>query len=494
MRYREEKREDVAWKGLRTLVGLMFFGSMTLVSAWGLDRAAINRALAHPNLRGASIGVEIFSITEDRVVYSRGADLALIPASNNKIITTATALHHLGAEYEFSTRIYATGPVIDGVLQGDLVLRGGGDPGFGERFYPEDPLEPLTKLAEAVAAAGIRRVLGGLLLDDSIFDRDYVAEGWPRDQLNFHYCAPVAGLSILENLVRLEVTPSGQAGRPALVRLIPRDAPFNVQGQIMTTGKKGENLIHIPRPQENGTLKVSGRTYSGNPTKAYTASVRYPVHYFGALFDAALSRAGVARARDFRLVESALAYDSEEWSLLHEHRSELLPVIIITNKESHNHFAEQLFKLAGAKVAGRGTFRTGELAARRFMQEHGIEIDEGFAMKDGSGLSRGNHVTARMLTALLGKLYGSPLRDPYIRSLPIAGMDGSLERRLEAEPYRSRVRGKTGWIREVSALSGYAQSLDGEVFAFSILFNQYKGSNAEMKGVQDAICRVMVEN
>ncbi|MHC4942445.1 MAG: D-alanyl-D-alanine carboxypeptidase/D-alanyl-D-alanine endopeptidase [Planctomycetota bacterium] len=482
------------WKRFRILSGLIVLWLLSLASAWSLDRNAVDKALAHPNLRGASIGVEIYSITRNKVVYSRGADIALIPASNNKLLTTASALHHLGSEFRFSTRVYATGPISEGALQGDLVVRGGGDPCMCERFNSENPLESLERLANGVAAAGIRQVTGELLLDDTLFDREYVAPGWPQDQLNFHYCAPVAGFSILENLVRLEVVPAAQAGRPALMRLIPEDAPFSIQGEIMTTGKKGENLIHIPRPQENGVIKISGRTYSGNPASTYIAAVRFPVHYFGSLFAAALDRAGVTGVRDFRLVQTEPDYEQEGWTLLHELDSDFLQVIIITNKESHNHFAEQLFKLTGHEVAGKGTFRTGEFAARQFFEDCGIEVDDSFVMKDGSGLARGNHISAHILTALLKAMYRSPHRDTYIRSLPIAGMDGSMEHRLTGHPYRSRVRGKTGWIREVSALSGYAQSLSGEVFAFSILFNGYKGRNAEMKSVQDAICRVMVDD
>jgi PBP4 family serine-type D-alanyl-D-alanine carboxypeptidase len=167
--------------------------------------------------------------------------------------------------------------------------------------------------------------------------------------------------------------------------------------------------------------------------------------------------------------------------------------VTVTNKLSQNHCADQLFKLTGWKVGKKGTFATGEMAARTLFEDLRIQDIDPFQMVDGSGLSRGNCFSAHTLVSMLSGVYQAAFRDIFIRSLPIAGVDGSLENRLTDEPYRSRVRGKTGWIREVSALSGYVQALTGEVFAFSILFNGYRGRNATMKSIQDRICRIIVE-
>jgi len=252
------------------------------------------------------------------------------------------------------------------------------------------------------------------------------------------------------------------------------------------------NLVNLERPGADGVLRANGKTWFGNPASVFHVTVRDPVRYFGALVSGALRRAGVDLEGGVSAALPAVDYEAPSCVLLGAVTSSLLEEVVITNKESHNHFAEQLFKLSGWKVAGKGTFATGALAASRMFEEMGIEDADPFFMVDGSGLSRENRFSGRTIASLLAAIYNSPLRDSFIRSLPVSGMDGSLENRMTEEPYRCRVRGKTGWIREVSALSGYAQSLSGEVFAFSILFNGYKGSNSVMKSIQDDICRALV--
>ncbi|MFH1998323.1 MAG: D-alanyl-D-alanine carboxypeptidase/D-alanyl-D-alanine-endopeptidase [Planctomycetota bacterium] len=459
-----------------------------------VDRNAIDRALSHANLEGAHIGVEIFSITTDEVVYSRNARAPLIVASNNKLVATASALHHLGQDYKLSTRIYAQGSMEDHILNGDLLLRGGGDPCLSGRYYPDDALAPLKQLAEAVKAAGIREVRGVLVVDDTLFDREFIAPGWPTDQLDQHYCAPVSGLSLMENLVWVEITPAPQAGMEAKLSLNPAFAPFTVVNQVSTTSKPNENLIHIERPQAEGRLQVNGKTYFGNPMSSFSVPVCDPVAFFGAVFEQTLESTGISVDRGWCPAESSPDYSRADCRLLGAVESDLIQAVILTNKESQNHFAEQLFKLAGWKAFGKGTFSTGEAAARKMFQDLDLEDIDPFTMKDGSGLSRGNSFSPHTLVRLLTAFYRSSLRDPFLRSLPIAGVDGSLEKRMASEPYASRIRGKTGWIREVSALSGYGQSLSGEVFAFSILFNEYKGSNSTMKSIQDSICKALVDS
>lgn len=461
--------------------------------AQAVDRRDIDRALGHANLRGADIGVAIFSITHNEDVYSRNPHAPLIVASNNKLVTTASALHHLGEDCKLNTRVYALGRIEGSVLDGNLIVRGGGDPCLSERYFPNDALAPLKKLADAVAESGIAEVRGALVLDDSIFDQEYVAQGWPADQLNRHYCAPVSGLSLLENLLWIEVVPGSQSGHKAQIRLDPYNAPFSVINKVNTTSKRNENIIHIARPQSDGRLSISGKTYHGNPMSRFSVPVLDPVAYFGAVFESELASRGVRVNGGLAMPGPASLYDREDCKLLGQVESDLMQVIILTNKESNNHFAEQLFKLAGWKAIGKGTFATGDAAARKMFMDLGARDIDPFSMVDGSGLSRGNTFSPHTLVRLLTVVYNSNLRDSYLRSLPISGVDGSLEKRMTSTPYSSRVRGKTGWIRDVSALSGYCQSLEGEVFAFSILFNKYKGNNSTMKSIQDSICKILVE-
>ncbi len=310
---------------LRCLAALLICGVVLaagpVAAATGIDTQAlhtraIEKALSHPNLKGADVGVEIRALSAGRVLFARGARRPLIVASNNKLVTTASALHHLGAVGKLQTRVYALGRVENHVLHGDLAVRGGGDPCLSDRFYEKNFLEPLLELAKAVAEAGIHRVTGSLILDDTIFDRDYIAPGWPEDQLNRHYCAPVSGFSFLENLVWIEVSPAPRVMGNEVRSFFPKKAPFFLRGHVRTTGRKKENIIHIGRPDPNGRIQISGRTWLGNKPSRFSVPVRNPPAYFGALFLEALKRSGVAVEGGLSFPENPPDYEDARCTLL----------------------------------------------------------------------------------------------------------------------------------------------------------------------------------
>lgn len=474
------------------LIGAVTAAPIVAVAPADSVGSAVDRLLAHPNLKSASIGVEIRSLSDGRVFYARNPHEALIVASNNKLVTTASALFHLGEDYQFETVLFARGPIEDRTLKGDLIVQGGGDPCLADRFFEKGGLEPMEILAAAVVDAGIDGVTGDLVLDDTLFDRQFVAPGWPRDQLSRHYCAPVAGLSFMENVLHVLVSTPGGVGTAARVALEPGCVPFTVTGTIRVGGPKAPNAINLAKPDAQGVIKVRGTTpHSNQPWKGKLA-VADPPRYFGVVLASMLDARGVSLAGSVRMAREPVDYGAE-CRRLGALRTPLRDAVIVTNKESHNNLAEHLFKIAGWKATGQGTFASGSAAVSALLEGLGADRADPFSIVDGSGLSRGNRFSAGTVVALLEGMYNSKLRDLYIRSLPISGNDGSLKERLTEERYRSRVRAKTGWIREVSALSGYVQAQSKEVFAFSIIFNGYKGVNSKMKKVQDDICRVVVD-
>ncbi len=481
---------------LALAVGLAFLVAPSLQAA---DRdpateiaTKITNLLRHANLRDAAVGVEIRSIKTGRTLFSRNRHEPLILASNNKLVSTAAALFHCGEDYHFQTLLFSRGVVKNGRLAGDLIVKGGGDPCLCRRFFDDGPTEAVGKFVAGVKAAGIRVVSGNVVIDDTLFDREYTASGWPADQLSYHYCAPVAGLSLNENVFDVTVASAPRPGDAARVTLLPRCGRYTIRGTIKTGGKKGKNAIHIKRPDRQGNVMVRGETpLSRNPWKGQVA-VDAPPLFFAALFREMLRTEGIALQGRVVLAEETIRCTGGACRQLAILRSPLRDALIITNKESHNNFAEHLFKLAGSKIKGKGTFSSGSDAVHALFA--GLKIDDAdpFTIVDGSGLSRENRFSAHTIVSLLAGMYASPLRNLYVRSLPVSGEDGSLKKRMTEEFCRRKVRAKTGWIRAVSALSGYIQAESGEVFAFSILFNRYKGMNADMKKVQDDICRVVV--
>ncbi len=490
----ERTRIEIAggFRGILIAAVLLLLSGLPAVGKSSIG-SSIETLLCHKNLGGASIGVEIRSLETGETLYSLNPRRPLIVASNNKLISTASALYHLGEDFRFETALFSRGPVFDGVLDGDLVVKGGGNPGVSGRFYNGDPLKPMEILAGYVKDAGIELVTGNLVLDDTVFDRVYTAPGWPDDQLVYYYCAPVSGLSYLENVLHVSVTPASTAGRPAIVTLFPPGAPYTAKGTIKTVSGKTRNTIHFGRPGPEGVLRVRGEIAQKSPTWEGKVSVLDPPLYFGAVFREVMRRKGIVVRGGTVKVETPFDEGARECRRMGALETSLKELILITNKESHNNIAGHLFKMAGWKVRGTGSFGSGAEAVGLLFDELGLDDADPFVIVDGSGLSRGNRFSARTIVALLEGVYSLPIRDTYLRSFPVSGADGSLKKRLTEKAYRLRVRAKTGWIREVSAFSGYLQSASGEVFAFSILFNGYKGLNARMKKIQDDICRVIVD-
>jgi len=481
------------------IVALLLAGAGSLTSAAAnapaRDQvtAAIDRLLSHRNLRDAVIGVEIRSVSARHALYGRNRHEALIVASNNKLVSTAAVLFHLGHDALLETGLYCRGTLTEGTLDGNLVVKGGGDPALCARFHDGDALEPLRVLAAGAQQAQITTVVGDLVLDDTVFDRGFVAPGWPADQLDYYYCAPVSGLSWQENVIDVKVEPGTTVGAAARLFIDPSSAPFIVEGRIKTGLRTKNPTIHLQRPGADGVIKVRGEMPLGSARWQGKVAVTTPPRYFGHMLRQILLQAGVEIRGNIVLAEAPIPVDSQEYRCLSRYTTPLRDLIIVVNKESHNNFAEHLFKLAGWKTEGQGSFAAGAAAVDKLFEDLVLEEVDPFTIVDGSGLSRGNRFSAHTLVSLLAAMYDSALRDTFIRSLPVAGMDGSLKKRMNEEPYRQQVRAKTGWIREVSALSGYIRAGSGEVYVFSILFNGYKGMNGEMKKVQDDICRVVVD-
>lgn len=451
-----------------------------------LDRR-IGRLLAHQTLQSAGVGVVVRSLTTGDLLVDRFGKRPLVPASNTKLLTTAAALDLLGPDFQFETRVRATGEVLEnGVLAGDLVIEGDGDP---------DPVvagrEPLlARLVAAVVGAGIRRVEGRLIVDDRVFDREHLAPEWKPTHARRSYGAPVAGLTLFGNVLRVEVEPAALAGAAATVRLVPGGDVFRVRPRVETAAADGRHLIHLAVPVAPGDVTVTGSTPLGGRPYPLEVPIDDPVRATALVLQDALARAGVPVAAGVVVVEPGAA--PAAGTVLARVRTPLADVLKVMNKDSSNVVAEHVYKRAGHALEGTGTFAAGGRAVLHALRRYGVD-PAGAASVDGSGLSRGNRITARQLTDLLAALHDSPARAVFLASLPIAGVDGTLQNRLTEPAYQGRARAKTGFIERVSALSGYAETGAGEVLAFAILMNDFDGWNSTMKSIQDGIVRLLCD-
>jgi len=463
----------------------------------GVDALAtqIDAALADKRLAGASVGLHVVALGSGRVLYSRNATTRLLAASNQKIITAATALRELGPAYEFKTTLFAAGAMDtqNGTLRGDLILVGGGDPSLGSPLVGEGPYDQFDQWARSLAGRGIRRVTGDVVAHDGFLDRVHVHPSWPRVQLWRPYCAPVSALSLSDNCITVNVKPAKQVGRLAVVGLDPAFSLLKTVNRCKTSSKR--HAIWLERKDGSFTIRVGGhirKTSRGYPGRV---TVPEPALYTAHVLAEALRRGGIQVDGEVRLVSDADLAGRAQWQPLASRRVGLTRVLEVMLKKSQNTYAEHVIKTVGAERRQDGSWEGGLECAAGFLR--GLRFDpEQFTLADGSGLSRGNCLSPAVICGVLEAMDRSELGETFRDLLPVSGMDGSLKRRLSSSPYKGKVRAKTGYLYRVGALSGYAETRTGTRVAFSIMINDFKdtGGNWAMKQIEDAVVRAIVDH
>lgn len=434
------------------------------------------------------LGVNVVEVETGKEIYGFRPDEMRTLASNTKLFTTAAAVDLLGTEFEFETPLVMRGQVEGDTLAGDLAVVGSGDPNISGRFYEGDVYAVFRAWAGALRDRGIARVAGDLYLVDGLFERHVIHPSWPRDQLMSWYEAPVAALSFSDNCILVRVRPGGKPGAPGRVELVPNVDLYRVISQVTTTGSPRQQHLAVYRGDDGRSLVVQGAVWAGAPFESWV-TVPEPVEYFGAALRALLAEVGITVEGNVRTVEQL---PGAVWEQVATHKSDLLTTLTVINHRSQNFYAESVFKLLGARVAGEGSWPGGVRAVTSFLERAGIK--DGFELSDGSGMSRGNRATPRRMTALLRHMFLHPSADLFLRSLPVSGgTDTNWRRRLAEAPYGGNVFAKTGTLSDVSTLSGYARGRSGRFYAFSILCNGTPAVSRS-RAAQDAIVRAIIDN
>ena len=450
----------------------------------------VQEAIRASGLPADSVGVSVREVATNALVADARGGTAMVPASNMKVLTTGAALHVLGADWSFRTRLLRDGDRLTVVGDGDPSL---GDPALAGGRTTEQLMDAWVS---AVRAAGVRRVRE-LVADDRVLDREFTHPSWPADQLNASYCAQVAGLNIHENLLGFVLASSG--GRPSVVRVEPASSWVSVDASRATarTGKGSEQTIGIARTEDPWSYSLRGNMKSV-PDQPITACVQDPPRYF-ALYLADRLRTGGVAVDAVRVAAPAdpAASGAEAAPAITRGIAE---VIAECNTESHNLYAEALLKRIGAaRSGGPGSWTSGARALAEAVDER---LGNGIAARalvasDGSGLSRDNRVAPGLATAWLASLARDPrLGQPFLASLAVAGRTGTVAKRFpNLDTSTVFVPCKTGYINGVSCLSGCV-GRPGAVprYAFSVMCNDLsKARNdiAKAKDLQERIVMIL---
>jgi serine-type D-Ala-D-Ala carboxypeptidase/endopeptidase (penicillin-binding protein 4) len=469
-------------------------------------------ALAFDNPSVSALwGVEIQSLDTGEVLYHRDEHRLVMPASNMKIVTMAVAAERLGWDFRFTTEVTTSGTIAGGVLTGDLVVAGNGDPTISDRDGA-NRYRVFESWADQLKSAGITRIEGRVIGDDNLMDDQPLGAGWMWDDLDGSSAPPGGALQFNENLIRVVITPAAAAGQPATVRLDPEGSGLTLKASVETvaappapSGAANEGAaspartLSVTRKLGGTVLEVMGTIPVGAKETARQTPVENPTIFYVNALRETLIRKGISVSGPAVDIDDLpmprLA--SEPRRVLIAHRSPPLSEIGVTfMKVSQNLFGETLMTAVGAQ-SGRAepTARSHRQieAAREVYEEQlaawGVPETQ-HVIADGSGLSRYNFLTAHLLVRVLRQMALDPKHATLFETtLPIAGKDGTLRLRMKGTRAEGNVRAKTGTIANVRSLSGYLRTLDGERLAYSIVANNFKARTATV----DAIAEQAVE-
>jgi D-alanyl-D-alanine carboxypeptidase/D-alanyl-D-alanine-endopeptidase (penicillin-binding protein 4) len=443
----------------------------------------IDTRLGAPPLNRSLWGVVLLG-PDGKQLYGRNADRMFIPASNTKLVVSAVAAALLPPEWTVQTSVYANGPVKDGILEGDLILYGRGDPTMGARCYSidttapgacdTDPFQRLRALAGQLRARGLTTVTGDLIGDGSWFDGDLVNGDWESYDLNWWYAAPVSGLGFNDNSIDFTYAPGAAVGAPATITFTPDFGTVAFENRTRTVASGKPTTIDFYR--EPGTLRVWAEgdvALSSRGGKEYFA-LPDPDLFTAWALRAVMADSGIAVLGTTRsTTDSTENQAAREGAALAEASSRpvqdwIFPIL----NTSQNWYAEMLLKQLGRQFGGSGSWKGGLEVERRFLIDS-MKVDSTqFALRDGSGLSSANLVSPKAFATLLMWMRAHPRFAAFAAGLPQSGQRGSLKTRFVGTPLEGKVRAKTGSISRVNTLSGYIE-LPGRTLTFSVEANNH---------------------
>jgi serine-type D-Ala-D-Ala carboxypeptidase/endopeptidase (penicillin-binding protein 4) len=464
------RRQHRAWaSALASLLVLTTHAATALAGPGDLGPSVASRAQA-AKIGNSRVGIHIVDLATGDVLAdynNKPNDEGFMPASNMKLVTTGAALHLLGPDFKFTTELRRDG--------NRLIIVGGGDPGFADPVLLREMTPQLSAngfldtLADHVARAGIDAITE-IVVDDRIFDRDYIHSTWPRDQLNEPYCAQVNGLNFHLNTVQVFARPAPELGNPAIITVEPNSDQLNVIVKVNTTGRAGTQSIWLTRMPGTNDITALGRVRVNGSAEV---TIHDSATLFAHLLADRLAEKGVEFAKDAPIRLARSDETIPEGELIVHVVTPIERAVRRCNTDSQNLYAESFFKMVGSAIGGEPGSWTNAAAMTRMVviERLGAAAARSFVVADGSGLSRGNRITPQFMTAWLGSFYADPsFSSIFLASLAQPG-EGTLRNRFADRP-DNEVRAKTGYINGVRTMSGYViDKRGGRAVAFSVLIN-----------------------
>ena len=459
----------------------------------------IRQRIYAPEVRRGRIGIKIVSLNSGKVVFESDADKYFTPASNMKNFTVAAALEKLGPDFKFNTRVFGPKPDSDGTVKGPLTIVGGGDVSISNAFDPAfpgvvNPYWGIDKLADKIIAAGVKRIEGDLIGNEQHFWGFATPETWEWDDMQTFSGAEVSALPINDNVVDLRIRPAASSsGEPCLISITPANSIVQIVNNCTTVTNGGQNLKVTKRIDQN-IIEVSGTMEAGNKDNVRSVTFSHVAQLFINVLKERLESKGITVTGKARTIDNSVENtrppSGRSLSTLvpNGNQNDTVPIATLesppfsvvaakTMKPSQNMYTETILWTLGEEIGRKNgaTFadssHLGLGVTAAFRKEVGIP-DDAVIQYDGSGMSRHNVVTPNAVVQLYTYMakqskYAQAWRD----SLSIGGVDGTLRNRFKGTLAEGNMRGKTGTLDQVSALSGYITTAGGEQLVVSILVN-----------------------
>ena len=456
-------------------------------------RSNLTARVEHPRLAAAQLGVKVVSLDTGKTLYEHDAGKLLKPASNAKLYTGALALDRLGPSFRIRTSCYAAAmPGADGALAGDLTIYGRGDFSMAARFNAGDYTKSLEPLVSALAAAGVKRITGDLVGDESFFRGPPFGSAWTWDDLNYYYGAEVSALTHEDNVVDLVFKPAA-LGQPVTFVAKPATQFLQFINRTTTVTNGGKRSIELYRPLAQSTVYLHGSLPLGDRDLSDSITVPRPALWFLTQLRDALAKRGITvtgqlRTRDWLAAEAAPVDYGKQVEIAFTDSRPMSELVEKMMKPSQNLYAQLLLLQVGARTAkpGQTTEDEGLAEMQKFLAEAGVKRGS-VLLEEGSGLSRGCLLMPEATVQLLRHMDKHPAAAAYRAALPIAGVDGTLKARFAGTSAARNILAKTGSLRYVSSLSGHVTTAAKERLVFSFMLNAYTGTAVSGREVIDEL-------
>ncbi|MBC8375607.1 MAG: D-alanyl-D-alanine carboxypeptidase/D-alanyl-D-alanine-endopeptidase [FCB group bacterium] len=441
-------------------------------------------------------GIKVQYANTGEVFYERNAAKMFMPASNEKMYTTAAALCLLGPQYRYATDFVTNGNLDEnGIINGDLIIKGSGDPSWSWRFYDKNYDSVMVKFVDSLKLNGVTEIKGDIIGDDNIFDDQSLGYGWSWDDETYYYAAQISGLSYSENYIDYNLIPDTlNLGSPVIIEPNPRTTYMNLRNDLVTVSSDTATRWNYDRERQTNNAWFEGDYRVEKGEAESTITIHNPTLFTVHVLKERLEEAGISvSGSPVDADDLTDSLDYEKTNLLFTYYSHpMLDIISKVNRPSQNFIAEMLQKTLGAEYGEEGSSRAGRKVQMMFYDSLGMNI-ENLRLRDGSGLSRHNLVSPNTTVSLLEMMWEHPYRSYFIESLPLSGLTGTIRKRMIGTVAEQNVRAKTGTIGYVSSLSGYTWTQSGEPIMFSIMANHFTIPTSQVRYIQDQVASIISE-